>query len=107
MNYHAHFRRNGRTVEVCLLGTGGFGRSLLAQGRAIPGLSVRVAVDVRRNRGRSHAEGRCPGDRDPHLHDRGGGPARLSMFPPRANSWGCAENRTAFSFRSANPPEAG
>ena len=47
MNYHAYFRRGGRTVEACLIGTGGFGRSLLAQGRAIPGLAVRVAVDVR------------------------------------------------------------
>jgi predicted homoserine dehydrogenase-like protein len=49
MNYHTYFRRDGRTVEVCLVGTGGFGRSLLAQGRAVPGLSVRVAVDVRAN----------------------------------------------------------
>lgn len=46
MNYHAHFKSHGRTVEACIIGTGGFGRSLLAQGRAVPGLAVRVGVDV-------------------------------------------------------------
>ncbi|WP_099825445.1 NAD(P)H-dependent oxidoreductase [Oceaniglobus indicus] len=46
MNYHTYFDRKGRTVECCIVGTGGFGRSFLAQGLVVPGLSVRVAVDV-------------------------------------------------------------
>lgn len=46
MNYHTHFKRDGRSVQACIIGTGGFGRSLLAQARVTPGLSVRVGVDV-------------------------------------------------------------
>ncbi len=46
MNYHTYFNRQGRTVECCIIGTGGFGRSFLAQGLVVPGLSVRVAVDI-------------------------------------------------------------
>lgn len=46
MNYHSYFKRQGRTVEACIIGTGAFGRSFLAQGCAIPGLAVRVGVDV-------------------------------------------------------------
>lgn len=45
MNYHGYFDRKDRTVECCIIGTGGFGRSFLAQGLVVPGLSVRVAVD--------------------------------------------------------------
>lgn len=45
MNYQTYFNREGRTVECCIIGTGGFGRSFLAQGLVVPGLSVRVAVD--------------------------------------------------------------
>ncbi|WP_422073457.1 NAD(P)H-dependent oxidoreductase [Tranquillimonas rosea] len=45
MNYHGYFGRGDRTVECCIIGTGGFGRSFLAQGLVVPGLSVRVAVD--------------------------------------------------------------
>ncbi|EPX82279.1 NAD(P)H-dependent oxidoreductase [Salipiger mucosus] len=46
MNHHGYFGRGDRTVECCIIGTGGFGRSFLAQGLVVPGLSVRVAVDV-------------------------------------------------------------
>ena len=46
MNYHGYFARGDRTVECCIIGTGGFGRSFLAQGLVVPGLSVRVAVDL-------------------------------------------------------------
>ena len=45
MNYHGYFDRGTRKVECCIIGTGGFGRSFLAQGLVVPGLSVRVAVD--------------------------------------------------------------
>lgn len=45
MNHHGYFARGNRSVECCIIGTGGFGRSFLAQGLAVPGLSVRVAVD--------------------------------------------------------------
>lgn len=46
MNLHSYFDRGGRTVECCIIGTGGFGRSFLSQGCRVPGLSVRVAVDI-------------------------------------------------------------
>lgn len=46
MNYHAYFNAERRIVEACVIGTGGFGRSFLAQGRKVPLLSVRVGVDV-------------------------------------------------------------
>lgn len=45
MNHHAYFDRGTRSVECTIIGTGGFGRSFLAQGQVVPGLSVRVAVD--------------------------------------------------------------
>lgn len=45
MNYHTYFA-GARRVEACIVGTGGFGRSFLAQGLRIPLVSVRVAVDV-------------------------------------------------------------
>ena len=45
MNYHTYFQRDGGAVECCIIGTGGFGRSFLAQGLMVPGLSVRIAVD--------------------------------------------------------------
>ncbi|NDW33391.1 NAD(P)H-dependent oxidoreductase [Salipiger sp. PrR007] len=45
MNHHSYFDRGTRSVECCIIGTGGFGRSFLAQGLVVPGLSVRVAVD--------------------------------------------------------------
>ncbi len=46
MNYHAYFDANHRPVETCILGTGGFGRSFLAQGLRVPLMRVRVAVDI-------------------------------------------------------------
>lgn len=46
MNYHAYFNADSRTVEACVIGTGGFGRSFLAQGRRVPLMSVRIGVDV-------------------------------------------------------------
>lgn len=45
MNHHAYFDRGDRNVDCTIIGTGGFGRSFLAQGQVVPGLSVRVAVD--------------------------------------------------------------
>ncbi|TKT74423.1 flagellar basal body P-ring biosynthesis protein FlgA [Aquamicrobium sp. LC103] len=46
MNYHAYFNVGGRIVETCIIGTGGFGRSFLAQGLRVPLMRARVAVDV-------------------------------------------------------------
>lgn len=46
MNYLRYFNRRGtRQVECAIIGTGGFGRSFLAQARRVPDLSCRVAVD--------------------------------------------------------------
>ncbi|MEQ8332551.1 SAF domain-containing protein [Nisaea sp.] len=44
MNYELRYK-GAETVEVCLAGAGGFGRSLLAQSAAIPLLSVRLVVE--------------------------------------------------------------
>lgn len=46
MNHHRYFSRAKRPVEACIVGTGGFGRSFLAQGFRVPLMNVRVAVDV-------------------------------------------------------------
>lgn len=46
MNHHHYFAGLGaRTVECAIVGTGGFGRSFLAQARHVRGLACRVAVD--------------------------------------------------------------
>ncbi|WP_405404278.1 NAD(P)H-dependent oxidoreductase [Paracoccus sp. Ld10] len=46
MNLIGHFAgREGRTVQTAIVGTGGFGRSYLAQARLVRGLACRVAVD--------------------------------------------------------------
>ena len=46
MNHHRYFTGLGtRTVECVIVGTGGFGRSFLAQARHVNGLNCRVAVD--------------------------------------------------------------
>lgn len=46
MNHLRYFAgRRDRQVECAIVGTGGFGRSFLAQARHVPGLSCRVAVD--------------------------------------------------------------
>lgn len=44
MNYHAYFS-DARPVETVTVGTGGFGRSFLAQGLRVPLLGARIAVD--------------------------------------------------------------
>ncbi|SNY91631.1 Predicted homoserine dehydrogenase, contains C-terminal SAF domain [Cohaesibacter sp. ES.047] len=46
MNYHSYFKADSKIVEACIIGTGGFGRSLLAQGLRVPLLEVRIGVDV-------------------------------------------------------------
>lgn len=46
MNYHAYFDASHRPIETCILGTGGFGRSFLAQGLRVPLMRARVAVDI-------------------------------------------------------------
>lgn len=46
MNYLRYFQgRENRQVECAIIGTGGFGRSFLAQARHVRGLSCRVAID--------------------------------------------------------------
>ncbi|MET3892596.1 putative homoserine dehydrogenase-like protein [Bosea sp. OAE506] len=46
MNFHAHYAGIMQPIETCLVGSGGFGRSYLAQARRIPLVNARVAVDV-------------------------------------------------------------
>lgn len=46
MNSHQRFARAERPIEVALVGAGAFGRSLLGQGRRMPLMKVRIAVDV-------------------------------------------------------------
>jgi len=46
MNYHDYFAGATRPVEVSIAGTGGFGRSFLAQGLRTPLMNVRIAVDL-------------------------------------------------------------
>jgi predicted homoserine dehydrogenase-like protein len=46
VNYHDYFGDAPRPIGVCIVGTGGFGRSFLAQGRHVPLLDLRIAVDV-------------------------------------------------------------
>lgn len=48
MNLHTYFSRTGvtRPVQTCIVGTGGFGRSFLAQSLRVPLIQTRVAVDV-------------------------------------------------------------
>lgn len=46
MNFHAHYGSIKRPVETCLVGSGGFGRSYLAQARKMPLVNARVAVDM-------------------------------------------------------------
>ncbi|WP_283195310.1 flagellar biosynthesis protein FlgA [Rhizobium sp. AN80A] len=47
MNYHSHFGTQAEPVECCIVGTGGFGRSFLAQSLKTPLISTRVAVDLK------------------------------------------------------------
>lgn len=47
MNHHSYFAKTpARPVETCIVGTGGFGRSFLAQALKVPMMRARVAVDV-------------------------------------------------------------
>lgn len=46
MNYHSYFPKGAAPVECCIVGTGAFGRSFLAQSRRTPLVSTRVAVDL-------------------------------------------------------------
>jgi predicted homoserine dehydrogenase-like protein len=64
MNHLTHYASAQRPVETCVVGTGGFGRSFLAQALRIPLLRARVAVDrdagiaagVLRSIGLTHAQ---------------------------------------------------
>lgn len=46
MNFHAHYAGIAQPIETCLVGSGGFGRSYLAQARKIPLVNARIAVDM-------------------------------------------------------------
>lgn len=46
MNFHEYFSGASRPVETCIVGTGGFGRSFLAQSRHVPLMNSRIAVDL-------------------------------------------------------------
>ena len=46
MDYSDYFSKVERPVETCVVGSGGFGRSFLAQGMRVPLMRARVAVDV-------------------------------------------------------------
>ena len=46
MDHHQYFSARDGKVETCLIGTGSFGRSYLAQARRVPRMSARVAIDV-------------------------------------------------------------
>jgi predicted homoserine dehydrogenase-like protein len=46
MNHLDYFASAQRPVETCVLGSGGFGRSFLAQGMRVPLMRARIAVDV-------------------------------------------------------------
>ena len=46
MNHHDYYSAAQRPVETCVVGTGGFGRSFLAQGLRVPLMRARIAIDV-------------------------------------------------------------
>lgn len=46
MNFHKYFSTVARPVEACVVGSGGFGRSFLAQCLRTGLLNCRVAVDI-------------------------------------------------------------
>ena len=46
MNHLDYFSPASRPVEACVVGSGGFGRSFIAQGLRVPLMNVRVAVDI-------------------------------------------------------------
>lgn len=45
MNFHRYFAADRGPVETCVIGTGGFGRSFMAQGLRVPRMRCRVAID--------------------------------------------------------------
>jgi len=45
MNYHDFYAKADRPVETCVVGTGGFGQSFLAQAQRVPLMNARIAVD--------------------------------------------------------------
>lgn len=46
MDYRTYYAKADRPVETCIVGTGSFGQSYLAQAQRVPLLSARVAVDI-------------------------------------------------------------
>lgn len=46
MNYQKRYAHIQKPVETCVVGSGGFGRSFLAQGLRVPLLNARIAVDT-------------------------------------------------------------
>ena len=46
MNFHAHYAGIAEPIETCLVGSGSFGRSYLAQSRRTRLVNARIAVDV-------------------------------------------------------------
>jgi predicted homoserine dehydrogenase-like protein len=46
MNHLEYYSCASGPVETCIVGSGGFGRSFLAQGRRVPQMRARIAVDV-------------------------------------------------------------
>ena len=46
MNYQKRYAHVQKPVETCVVGSGGFGRSFLAQGLRVPMLNARIAVDT-------------------------------------------------------------
>src|SRR5690242_5815902 len=46
MNYHTYYSKADRPVETCVVGTGGFGQSFLAQAQRVPLMNARIAVDL-------------------------------------------------------------
>lgn len=49
MNFHNYFSSIKRPVQSCVVGSGGFGRSYLAQSLRVPLVECRVAVDIDAN----------------------------------------------------------
>jgi predicted homoserine dehydrogenase-like protein len=46
MNYHDYYAKADRPVETCVVGTGGFGQSFLAQAQRVHLMNARIAVDL-------------------------------------------------------------
>jgi predicted homoserine dehydrogenase-like protein len=46
MNLHGFYARAERAVECCVIGTGGFGATFIAQAGRVPLMNARIAVDI-------------------------------------------------------------